>query len=350
MPVGICFGKRKSHCVQLFVAGLAAVSGLIVSTPAHGAATINSINTSLHSDSTFAFIGLNSALTVKSIETSGGAYAAGEVGNVAVRRAAGPNTDIIWRRDLTTTSTVALDTVALVSPQPVTVETILTTNNLLVGLDNAFANRGDGVGNNTNIERLDFYFGQGIVADRSRGFAIFDRGDLSDHDGFKIAAILSIDSNHVPTALGSVQTFGLGTWGNSDLSDDEYTVLRRAHGSDTTPFTPTNTVRNGLGGVFVPTSDLAQTGQTIYGFVLMAPDVTGTNLLDWTNTASYRNNTPNDNVSPSGVPYTQAGGGLDATGVSATLFEKVTSTPEPASLSLLCLGGLLLGRRSRRTR
>lgn len=343
-------GSSKCHCAQLCVAAVAAFSGLMVSAPARGAATINSINTSLNSDPTFSFDGLNSALTVNSIGTSGGTYYAGAIGNVAVRRAAGPNTDIIWRRDLTTTSTVSLDSIELVSPQPVTVETILTANNLLVGLDNAFANRGDGVGNNTNIERLDFYFGQGIVADRSRGFAIFDRGDLSDHDGFKIAAILSVDSNHVPTALGAVQTFGLGTWGNSDLSDDEYTVLRRAHVSDTTPFTPTNTVHNGLGGVFVPTSDLAQAGQTIYGFVLLAPDVTGTDLLDWTNTANYRNNTPNDNVSPSGVPYTQAGGGLDPTGVSATLFEQVTAVPEPASLSLLCLGGLLLGRRSRRTR
>lgn len=283
------------------------------------------------------------SLRIDRLVTSQNSYAPGARGTVEIRRAQGSNTDIVWQRGSAESnqSDVLLDSHTL----PGLAQT-LAGNNLLIGGDNVFANRGDQTNNNTNVERLDFIFENGLVVDDSRGFAIFDRGNTNDHDAFQIAAILSVDDNNVPTALGAAMLFQLGDWGNIDLvSDDEYVVLRKDLTSDGNPFRVSNTTQNNIGGVFIPTSDLASAGQTIYGFALIAPDVMGTDLTDWT---QYASNTPNDDVDFRGSPYTQPGGGLDPAGVSAQVFEQVV-IPEPMHLSGLLLGAFaVFVRRARR--
>jgi hypothetical protein len=169
---------------------------------------------------------------------------------------------------------------------------------------------------------------------------VFDRckasGDKS-HDPFKIAAITSVDANGNPTSYGNVIAVDRG-WGTASvLGSSISTIILRNSTGNPELTSPAAIIPQPVGGILIPTDDLAGPGVTIYGYSLFAYDVTGTGneLLDWTN----------QNYFPTNTPHSQ--GGLDL--VSITGLMQLNAVPEPASLSLLGLASLGLLRRRRAT-
>lgn len=268
------------------------------------------------------------------LETAAGTYAAADVASIFVRRSDGAGNDILWYK-----ADAATDRrpIGIESQAAANVEDAFGRRNLLVGSDNLFANRGDGTGNVSNVERLDFIFSAGLLTGDARGFSIFDRGMSREHDGFKLAAVTSLDDAGAPSGYGDVLEFQDGAWGNTDLTEEStYLVVRRDRSSESGLFRPSNLRTQSVGGVFVPTTDLAPAGTTIYGYSLLAPDTQGggAELLDWQNTSFYPQKTLNDNV--------DMAGGLDPLGLSSVLFAAV---PEPTCMLGLFGAGLLLLRR-----
>ncbi len=178
-----------------------------------------------------------------------------------------------------------------------TYDSLLLGNNLLRGSDNTFAN---GTGTNTgNIERLDFLFSSsGITATIATAFAVFDRGNATEHDTVSIAVITGWDSvNNVPTSYGGVlATLAPANYGTTNpTANFDYHLFRYSNGSNLgSPYWNDNaeTGAQGIGGATISMADLGiAAGTTIYGYSLIAGDVTATtisnnmaNLDDWNNT------------------------------------------------------------------
>ncbi len=253
--------------------------------------------------------------------------------NLVVRRNSGPNNDILWYRGLADTGQTDLH---LDSQKAYSVEEAFGGNNLLVGADNFFSNQGDGKHNNSNIERLDFIFTNGITATDERGFSIYDRGNAFEHDAFKIVAITSLDDDNTPNGFGAVLSFERGQWGNVDLvPTSDYIMMRKDLSDDANPYRPSNIRHQSIGGVFIYATDLVDPGATFYGFALLAPDTLGqgADLADWTNPNHY----PTDTLD------TDRHGGLDPIGASAVLFS--AEVPEPSTAAFLGIAALLAIRR-----
>jgi hypothetical protein len=203
---------------------------------------------------------------------------------------------------------------------------LLASNNILAGSDNTFAN---GTVNTTgNIERLDFTWNSAITVSNSLAFAVFDRGAVGAHDSFAIAAVTAIDAFGNPTAYGSLLKVSPG-WGGATnpVADFDYRLFRYSNGNNITASTANSEVgTQGIGGIVITRTDLGLTvGQTIYGYSLMAMDVTATNsaqLLDWTNATFYPTNTDG----------TTGGGGVDLAAVNGMLFSTVPETTPSAML------------------
>ncbi|HEV7298190.1 MAG TPA: PEP-CTERM sorting domain-containing protein [Tepidisphaeraceae bacterium] len=289
---------------------------------------------------------------VDSIIAGGLSYQPGMSATHVYRRTATPDTDIVFFRGNGNASSPSLD---LYGEEAQSLADMFSGNNLNVGVDNMFANRADANSNFSNIERVDFVFANGISVNTGRGFAVIERGNKGDHDEFGIVAITGIDQDGNPTSFGSILNFGLGNWGNTDLSEkQDYIVLRRDNyeGSDA-EFAPSAVVRNSLGGVFVSLTDLAQLGSTIYGFALVGGDVTGsgTELVDWTNPNVFPTDTLQDNTNydSNGVKINRSPGGLDPTGTLAFLYESPTAVPEPAAMGIIALAAGVLGFGRRRS-
>jgi hypothetical protein len=198
---------------------------------------------------------------------------------------------------------------------------LLTSNNIFAGSDNTFAN---GTVNTTgNIERLDFTWNSGLTVSNSLAFAVFDRGAVGVHDSFAIAAVTAIDASGNPTAYGSLLGVAAG-WGGATnpIADFNYRLFRYNNGDILTASTANTEVgTQGIGGIVITPTDLGLTvGTTIYGYSLMAMDVTATTsaqLLDWTNGTFY----------PTTTDGTTGGGGIDLAALNGMAFIIV---PEPA--------------------
>ncbi len=275
-------------------------------------------------------------LAITKITTNTATYVPTSIANTVVDRASGPDNDTIWYR---ASGAYNSSTLSFQSSKVTSIAQAFAGNNLLVGTDNLFTNQGNSQNNNTNIERLDLMFTSGFAADPSKVFTLFDRGVTNQHDGFKIAAITAL-SGGKPSNYGPLISVASGTWGKKDVvGTSEYIVTRRNDGSATDPQHPSDMVKQAIGGIVIPTSDLVSLpGQTIYGYSLFATDVTGsgTQLVDWTNTSHFPKIT------------TEANGGLDAIGTAAVLF---TAVPEPTTATLAAVGMVgLLNYRPRRRR
>ncbi len=244
-----------------------------------------------------------------------------------------PDYSPIWYQGSVTGSTVNLK-----GTRQNSLSDALKQNDVYVGVDNLFSNRQGGNGNNVRSERLDVVFSSGITSAANKVFGVFERGRATgpnSHDPFKIAAITSVDANGNPTGYGNVIAVDRG-WGTASVlgSSISSIILRNSNGnSDLT--SPSAIIPQPIGGVLIPTDDLAGPGVTIFGYSLFAYDVTGTGneLLDWTNKNYFPTNTQHQF------------GGLDL--VSITGLIQLNAVPEPAALSMMGLGAFALLRRRR---
>ncbi len=169
-------------------------------------------------------------------------------------------------------------------------------------MKDGFINRGsDNVFNNTssdytynNIERIDFVSKVGVASYNTglAGFVITERGG---NDGFKIAAITGIDINGNPTSFASAISVSTASYGNSIASFSSYVMRKDVADANLKPFSYVGA--QSIKGIFMRFSDLGiAVGQRVYGYALMAPDVTATTsaqLLDYTNSTYYPTNTSN---------------------------------------------------------
>lgn len=266
---------------------------------------------------------------------AGNIYDANRVaGNAYVRRNTGAgnaNHSSVWYADGTSTDFAAA--------YATTYDSLLLGNNLLRGSDNTFAN---GAGTNTgNIERLDFLFSSaGITSTIATAFAVFDRGNANEHDTVSIAVITGWDSsNNVPTSYGGVLvTLSPAHYGATNpTASFDYHLFRYSNGSNLgSPYWNDNseTGAQGIGGATISMSDLGiAAGTTIYGYSLLAGDVTAAtignnmaNLVDWNNTTYYSSATDGNS----------GGGGIDLSAVNGVLYNK--RVPEPSTYGAIFVG------------
>lgn len=328
-------------------AGLAAVLGCCaVSASAQLAITqisTSSVNQSNQTINGESFSRLTTSITSFK-DGAGNVYDANTVaGNAYVRRnttAGNANNSSVWYDQGTNTDFEA--------PYASTYSSLLLGNNILRGSDNTFAN-GTGASEG-NIERLDFLFNSnGLTATLATAFAVFDRGSLNEHDNVKIAVITGWDSvNKVPTSYGGI-LFELtaASYGTTNVTADfSYNLFRYNNGDNLgNPYWYDNaeTGSQGLGGATISMADLGiAAGTTIYGYSLMAGDVTHggnmANLVDWTNTTYYSDDT-------SGAT---GAGGIDLSAVNGVLYNR--RVPEPSTYGAVFVGvtAALLGWRRRR--
>ncbi len=254
--------------------------------------------------------------------------------------------------------------------------TALLGNNLYEGSDNLFTNNNGNTQSSDDVERLDFILNQsGETATNGQAFAVFDRGNASNHDSFKIAVITAVDSNGNPTAYGgkliTVTPSEYDTSANP-VGNQNYTVFRY---DDTTSvnnisdsdnavtgagIVSTDLGDQGVGGVVLTMSQLGiSSGTTIYGYSIMAADVytsatsavtinttISADLVNYLNTSIYPTNT-SDNTTTGDGNY----GGIDLMAVNGLEFSTTKMTPEPAAYGAIFVGlslaALFLLRRRR---
>jgi hypothetical protein len=165
-------------------------------------------------------------------------------------------------------------------------ESFLNNNVMNHGTDNLFSNAGNSDGNNNNIERVDVIFPGGVSSfiASDAGFGLFERGNNNAHDGFRIAAILSLDASNNPASFGAVKTCTAGngsnngSWGHPSIANGNVAlaayVLRKEAAE--TYLKVSSNVTQEIGGVYFSFTDLGvAANQVIYGYSLIGPDGTG---------------------------------------------------------------------------
>lgn len=196
------------------------------------------------------------------------------------------NRSIIFMESSTSPSTNCPGSLSfgLKSPYQDDMEDFLNNNYINQGTDNIFTNKDNDDGNNNNIERVDVIFPAGIsiLTSTGGGFALFDRGVNNAHDGFRIAAITSLDVNGDPASFGAVKTCvrgnevdNNGSWGHPAVTNgnQDLSVYVLRHEENETQLKTSAAVNQQIGGVFFTFADLGiGVSQTIYGYALLPPD------------------------------------------------------------------------------
>jgi hypothetical protein len=326
---------------------------------------------------------LNDDEMVLNFKTTGGTqyYYSGSAQTALIQRdpthdTFAPNELSIWYA-----STGAGTSLSYYAPDATNANTVLLGDNLYRGSDNLFTNDNSNTQSSDDVERLDFILNTaGEHATTDQAFAVFDRGNATNHDSFKIAIITGVDTNGNPTSYGgnlvTVTAANYDTAGNP-IANQSYTVERYDAGNNlsaednnittqTTTGAPltiatTDESSQGVGGVVLSLANLGiSAGTTIYGYSIMASDVITTatgviainstissELVNYMNTTYYPSNT-SDNTSVGNGNY----GGIDLAAVNGVEFSSFAPTPEPgvygAVLVGLALGVFALRRRGRR--
>ncbi len=104
---------------------------------------------------------------ITKITTLTGSYIPSSLATTVVERGSGPNNDTIWYNE---TGNYNSSTLTIKSKLATSTAQAFSGNNLLVGADNIFTNKGNNQANNTNIERLDMLFSAGINANDNNVF------------------------------------------------------------------------------------------------------------------------------------------------------------------------------------
>lgn len=227
-----------------------------------------------------------------------------------------------------------------------TMSEVMLSSDLTQGLRNPFAN---GTGQtNSNIERIDFYFAGGYTVQEGDAMVFFDLENVGNYgDGFRVAAFTSVDGTNTPTAYANTgllvapDTFGnpvdtpTGTNAkylrSTTTNGDNLATGQSITTLDTNSGTPGASDLY-LVGIMIRFTDLGLTvGQTIYGYSLMAGDVTAStasDLVNWNNSSVYLTNTD-----------ATTWGNMDFMGFGAQISKPV---PEPPTYgALLIAAGLV---------
>jgi len=220
-------------------------------------------------------------------------------------------------------------------------EEVFLAGNLYTGVRNPFGN-GAGTATNSNVERIDFYFDGGYTVQESDALVFFDVENTGNFgDGFRIAAFTAVGTvNSVANAPTTYANTGLlvdpDSFGgpiNNPQGGSTGTYYRSTFtNGDNLSGTASGTASAGtlqLVGILISFADLGiSAGTTIYGYSLMAGDVTpanATDLVNWNNTTYYPTNTD-----PAGY------GNMDFMGFGAQISRPV---PEPSTYGAILLGG-----------
>ncbi|MFN0274770.1 MAG: T9SS type A sorting domain-containing protein [Chitinophagales bacterium] len=214
----------------------------------------------------------------------------------------------IWVEGTTPLTTGGTSSTRL--PYEDVMETVFSSGWFNAGTDNLFDNTAAGT-NNNNIERFDVILTAGFTISNAvtEGIILFERGADGAHDKVKIVGISSLDVTNDPNGFKTAPlTINTADWGNITGGSVTYTVLRKDVGD--AKLRPSNKSNSqNRGGVFVSFSTLGFiTGETIYGYSLMATDVTASTaaqVLDYTNASIFPTNTVD-----------ATGGGIDLIGVT----------------------------------
>lgn len=272
----------------------------------------------------------NTKISLSTFSTATSTYKVSTLADQAfVRRATGvdnPNQSSVWYRDGASPGS-QLGSYATSYP------TMLLDNNISGGSDNTFANGTTGAHQvqDGNIERLDFVYTGGLVANSFLVFAVFERGAVNVHDLFRIAAITGWDSvNNVPTSYGTLTgPSSSADWGSTNVVPDfNYHLFRYNTGDNlTTSTVHTETGTQGMGGIMFSMAQLGiSAGTTIYGYSLFGNDVTNggnsANLIDYTNTTYF----------PVATSNATGSGGLDLATINGVSF---TAVPEASTYALI---------------
>jgi len=230
-------------------------------------------------------------------------------------------------------------------PYKEVMEDLLAGGMLNQGSDNVFTNASNADGNNNNIERVDVVFAGGLstMVPTQAGFAIFDRGNNYQHDGFKIAAITGIDAAGDPTGFGPIRTCiagngsNNGSWGHPSTAGGNRILPSYVLRKDPIDLflRVSSNVNQEIGGVFYSFADLGiKAGQALYGYALLGPDGIATP------TSAQLLNLNDASVYPTATTEA-SGGGLDLVAVNTVfatgsyvllpLPEKPASQPLPAT-------------------
>jgi hypothetical protein len=196
------------------------------------------------------------------------------------------NTSVLWMEADTTRGKVNVRTIYQDS-----MEVAFASGYFNWGTDNLFDNTVPGT-NNNNIERFDLIFPSGYVITNAvtEGFAIFERGVAGAHDPVKISGITGLNGQGDPNGYKALPlTIATGDWGDIPGTTIKHVVLRKQPNYANllaTGFKPQD-----RGGIFVSFATLGfSSGQTVYGYSLMANDVTVTNpsqIINYTNVTNY---------------------------------------------------------------
>lgn len=267
-------------------------------------------------------------LKLASFTANSKTYIVAGVTNVQVKLRRINNSTVTGQRTILYSESTAASAVACPTPRTLNFKapynhdmaSFLNNNVLNHGTDNLFTNSGNSDGNINNIERVDVLFPSGVSSSLAAdaGFVLCDRGGNNGHDGFRMAAILSLDGSGNPASFGAAKTCiagngtNNGSWGHPSTANGNRQlaayVLRK---EEADPYLKVSSnVNQELGAVFFSLSDLGvAANQVIYGYALLSLDgiasPTSVQLLDTTNTSVYPLNTTE-----------AAGGGLDLISVN----------------------------------
>jgi len=194
-----------------------------------------------------------------------------------------------------------------------TLSEVMLSGDLNQGLRNPFANGSSST--ESNIERIDFYFSGGYTVQAGDGIVLFDLENAGDHgDGFRVSAFTSVGTvngtANAPTAYANsgllVQPGSMGDpMSTPDGSNARYVLSTTTNGDSLSSNQSITTLDSNsssygsselyLVGILIRFTDLGlNVGDTIYGYSLMAGDVTassGSDLVNWNNTNVYSTST-----------------------------------------------------------
>lgn len=211
-------------------------------------------------------------------------------GNVKLRRVNNPNISgnftLVWAEGFLSGSTFNM------LPQYENDMELYFNNQVYnKGTDNFFDNI---AANGNNIERLDFILtgSYSTPLPAEVGFPVFERGDAGNHDPFVIAAITSLDGSGNPTSYGNIVRVKDVNYGEPG-PNVTFRILKAPYPSNLVDAGSNTQTR---GGVFISLQDLGiAANQVIYGYSVLGNDLpmsaTPANLVDYTNTTFYPNNT-----------------------------------------------------------